>query len=104
MDFSQPAMKIYNRWRGFQPWPGAWTILNGKKLTAHRLMPLEAGSLAGGPDEPGTVRVEQGRLFVRCDAGTWLELVELQLEGKKRMLAADFLRGYSLQTGDRLGE
>jgi methionyl-tRNA formyltransferase len=104
MDFEQPSMTIYNRWRGFQPWPGAWTVLGGKKLTAHRLMPLDAGSLAGGPDEPGAVRVEQGRLFVRCGAGTWLKLVEVQLEGKKRMLAADFLRGYALQTGDRLGQ
>jgi methionyl-tRNA formyltransferase len=102
IDFEQPAMNIYNRWRGFQPWPGAWTTLNGKKLVLHRLMPSEAGSLAGGPDEPGAVRVEQGRLFVRCGAGTWLDLVEVHLEGKKRMMAADFLRGHSLETGDRL--
>ncbi len=102
MDFAQPAMTIYNRWRGFQPWPGAWTTLGGKKLSAHRLMPLEAGSLALGPGEQGTVLVEQERLFVRCGAGTWLELVEVQLEGKKRMPAADFLRGYALKSDDRL--
>jgi methionyl-tRNA formyltransferase len=103
MDFGHPAMTIYNRWRGFQPWPGAWIMLGGKKLTAQRLMPLEAGSLVGGPDEPGAARVEQGRLFVRCGAGTWLELVEVQIEGKKRMAAADFLRGYALRSGDKLG-
>lgn len=103
MDFSKPAMTLYNRWRGFQPWPGAWTLLNGKKLVAHRLMPLDAGSLAGGPEEPGAVGVEQGRMFVRCGEGTWLELVEVQMEGKKRMPAADFLRGHRLVTGDRLG-
>ncbi|HUY82723.1 MAG TPA: methionyl-tRNA formyltransferase [Acidobacteriaceae bacterium] len=103
MDFSQPAMTIYNRWRGFQPWPGAWTLLNGKKFVAQRLMPLDAGSLAGGPDEPGTLGVEQGRMFVRCGADTWLELVEVQMEGKKRMPAGDFLRGHRLATGDRLG-
>ncbi len=104
MDFRQPAMTIYNRWRGFQPWPGAWTLLNGRKLMAHRLMPLDAGSLAGGPDEPGELRIEQGRMFVRCGEGTWLELVEVQLEGKKRMCATDFLCGQTLKTGDRLGE
>lgn len=103
MDFTTPAMTIYNRWRGFQPWPGAWTILNGKKLTAHRLMPLEAGSLVGEPDEPGLARVDEGRLFLRCAQGTWLELIEVQLEGRKRMAASDFLRGHSMQTGDRLG-
>jgi methionyl-tRNA formyltransferase len=103
MDFSQPSMTIYNRWRGFQPWPGAWTMLGGKKLTAHRLMPLDARSLAGGPDEAGAVRVYDGRLFVRCGDATWLELVEVQLEGKKRMAAADFLRGHALRDGDRIG-
>jgi len=103
MDFTQPAMTLYNRWRGFQPWPGAWTMLSKKKFVAQRLMPLDAGSLSGGPDEPGTLRVEQGRMFVRCGEGTWLELVEVQLEGKKRMSAAEFLRGQRLQTGDRLG-
>ncbi|HEX5235324.1 MAG TPA: methionyl-tRNA formyltransferase [Silvibacterium sp.] len=104
MHFQQPAMTIYNRWRGFQPWPGAWTMLKGKILAAHRLMPLDAGSISGGPDEPGAVRVEEGRLFVQCGESTWLELVEVQLEGKKRMQAADFLRGHSLRSGDRLGE
>jgi methionyl-tRNA formyltransferase len=104
MNFSQPAMAIYNRWRGFQPWPGAWTTLGGKKLVAYRLMPLDAGSLLGGPDEPGALRVDGERLFVRCGEGTWLELVEVQLEGRKRMAAADFLRGHPLESGGRLGE
>lgn len=104
INFSQPAMAIYNRWRGFQPWPGAWTTLGGKKLVAYRLMPLDAGMLAGGPDQPGALRVDGERLFVRCGGGTWLELVEVQLEGRKRMAAADFLRGHPLESGGRLGE
>lgn len=99
MDFNDPAMKIYNRWRGFQPWPGAWTTLHGKKLTAHRMMPLEAS----GHDEPGTVRIEGGQLFVYCGGGTRLDLLEVQLEGKKRMSAGDFLRGRQIQSGDKLG-
>ena len=103
MDFTRPAMTIYNRWRGFQPWPGAWTLLGGKKLTAHRLMPLEPSALSGGPVDPASIRIEEGRFFVRCGDRTWLELVEVQLEGKKRMPAADFLRGHPLKTSDRLG-
>ena len=103
MDFSRPAMTVYNRWRGFQRWPGAWTLLGGKKLTAHRLMPLEPSALSGGPADPGAIRIEEGLLYVRCSERTWLELVEIQLEGKKRMPAADFLRGHPLKTGDRLG-
>jgi methionyl-tRNA formyltransferase len=103
MDFTQPAMTIYNRWRGFQPWPGAWTLLGGKKLSVHRLMPLEPSAFSGGPSDPAAIRIENSRLFVRCGEKTWLELVEIQLEGKKRMAAADFLRGHPLKTGDRLG-
>ncbi|MFY9935613.1 MAG: methionyl-tRNA formyltransferase [Silvibacterium sp.] len=104
MDFSQPAMTVYNRWRGFQPWPGAWTMLGGKKLTAHQLMPHEPSALVGGPADAGAIRVERDRLFVRCGGGTWLELVEVQMEGKKRMSAGDFLHGHLLKSGDRLGE
>lgn len=103
MDFAQPAMTIYNRWRGFQPWPGAWTMLNGKKLIAHRLMPLDAGALAGSGAAPGDTHVEQGRFFVACGEGSWLEIVDLQPEGKRSMTTAEFLRGHALKPGDRLG-
>jgi methionyl-tRNA formyltransferase len=103
MDFTRTAMTIYNCWRGFQPWPGAWTLLHGKKLTAYRLMPLEPSAFSGGPTDLSAILIEHDRLFVRCGERTWLELVELQLEGKKRMSAADFLRGHPLKTGDRLG-
>ena len=101
MDFTQPAMTIYNRWRGFQPWPGAWTTLSGKKLAVHRLLPTE---LRGARRmEPGQLLAEQGTLFVACGDGTWLELVEVQMEGKRRMTAGDFLRGNAVESGTRLG-
>jgi methionyl-tRNA formyltransferase len=103
MDFTQSAMTIYNRWRGFQPWPGAWAMLDGKKLIAHRLMPHEAGALAESDAASGEVQVEQGRFFVACGEQSWREIVELQLEGKKRMTASDFLRGHALKSDARLG-
>jgi methionyl-tRNA formyltransferase len=100
MDFGRDhASVIYNRWRGFYPWPGAWTMLGGKKLTVHR-MKLAEGT-AGA--EPGMVRVEHGRLMMACGGGSAIEILELQLEGKKRMTAADFLRGHALKSGMRLG-
>jgi methionyl-tRNA formyltransferase len=102
MDFKQAAMTLYNRWRGFQPWPGAWTLLGGKKLTVHRLLPTE---LRGTPRmEPGQLLAEHGTLFVACGEGTWLELVEVQVEGKRRMTAADFLRGNAVESGTRVGD
>jgi methionyl-tRNA formyltransferase len=103
IDFSQPAMTIYNRWRGFQPWPGAWTMIDGRKLIVHRLMPLDAGALAGVEIAPGQVHIDQGRLFAACGERTWLEIVALQPEGKRRMAAAEFLRGHALNSGYGLG-
>jgi methionyl-tRNA formyltransferase len=98
VDFARSAGEIYNRWRGFQPWPGAYTFFRGKKLTLHRLMP--AGSL----DAPtGELRLERDRLFVAAGSATRLELLELQLEGKKRMPVADFLRGTTPRPHERLG-
>lgn len=101
MDFAQPAMTLYNRWRGFQPWPGAWTTLDGKKFSVHRLLPTELRGTRRR--EPGQLLSEQGTLFVACGDGTWLELVDVQMEGKRRMRAGEFLRGHAVESGTRLG-
>jgi methionyl-tRNA formyltransferase len=100
MDFAgHTATELWNRWRGFQPWPGAFTYLDGKKLIIHKLQPVSAQELV----QPGEVRVEDQRLFVACAQGTALELLEVQPEGKNRMTAAEFLRGNPIASGTRLG-
>ena len=100
IDFAaRTAKQIADRWRGFQPWPGAFTALNGKKLIVHKLALAERI----GDGEPGVVVVNAGGMLVACAQGTWLELEEVQLEGKKRMSAAEFLRGFQVRTGARLG-
>ncbi len=98
VDFDTPASAIYNRWRGFQPWPGAYTFFRGKKLTLHRMRPSGTTPLAAAE-----LMVEHGRLFVGAGEGTQLEILEIQLEGKKRMPVADFLRGTSPHRHERLG-
>ncbi len=109
MDFAaRTASELLNRWRGFQPWPGAFTALDGKKLIVHRLAVAETSTFTAPPSaESGALHIENHRLFVACAAGTWIELIEIQLEGKKRMSAAEFLRGHSfaagLDAGVRLG-
>ena len=104
MDFAaRTAHELLNRWRGFQPWPGAFTTLDGKKLIAHRMQVAAADISPAGIVEPETIRIVDKRLLVACAAETWLELLEVQLEGKKRMTAADFLRGNPLPDGARLG-
>jgi methionyl-tRNA formyltransferase len=103
MDFAgRTAVELKNRWRGFQPWPGAFTELDGKKLIAHRMMLANCAGLPAS-SLPGQIWVEDHRLFVACAEGSWLELLEVQLEGKKRMGAGDFLRGNPLAATARLG-
>ena len=100
MDFAKyTGRELWNRWRGFQPWPGAHTILDGKKLIVHRMQVAQKET----PAEPGTVEVVQGSILVACAQGTWIQIDELQLEGKKRMTAAEYLRGAVLEPGVRLG-
>ena len=101
MDFAgRTAQELYNRWRGFQPWPGAFTGFSGKKLIAHR-MAVAAEPAAAGERvvEPGGICVEDRRLLVACAGNTWIELIEVQLEGKKRLAAADFLHGHGIKAG-----
>jgi methionyl-tRNA formyltransferase len=110
MDFTaRTATELKNRWRGFQPWPGAFTALEGKKLIVHRMEAVDApASQESTPAEPapilpGQIRIEDHRLLVACAGSTWLELIEVQLEGKKRLAAAEFLRGIALPANARLG-
>jgi methionyl-tRNA formyltransferase len=105
MDFAgRTATELWNRWRGFQPWPGAFTMLDGKKLIVHCMRVVEAASLnALSTTQTGGVCIEGHRLLVACAGNTWLEFTELQLEGKKRLTAAEFLRGTQLAAHVRLG-
>ena len=97
IDFSRSATEITNRMRGFQPWPGAYTIFRDKKLQILRV------ALSTGELPPGHLTVRGDHLFVGCSHGTSLELLELQLEGKKRTNAADFVNGYQPRTAEKLG-
>ena len=110
MDFAgRSAEELYNRWRGFQPWPGAFTALDGKKLIVHRMAFARRNGMAAmsdaraGSADPGAIHIDEHRFLVACAENTWLEFLELQLEGKKRMTAAELLRGMQIPDGARLG-
>jgi len=98
IDFTRTAKQVYDRWRGFQPWPGAHTLLRGKKLIVHRMKIPPHWTI---PE--GELLLDADRLFAGCGERTAIELIEVQMEGKKRMPAAEFLRGHQLRTGERLG-
>jgi len=89
IDFARPASTLYNRWRGFQPWPGAHTLLRGKKLIAHRMRIGTATHV-----EPGVLRIHNDEMHAGCGGDTTIVFDEVQMEGKRRMPAAEFLRGF----------
>jgi len=98
MDFSRPAAEIVNRIRGFQPWPGAYTSFRGRNLHVWKAKAVQQSL------PPTELHVEGDRLLAGCGRNTSLEFVELQLEGKKRMPARDFVNGYRVQPGEKLGQ
>ena len=103
MDFAaRTATDLWNRWRGFQPWPGAFTTLDEKKLIVHKLKPVPPPESGSAQSSPGQLSIEGHHIFVACANGTALELLELQPEGKNRMTAAEFLRGNPIAAGTRL--
>lgn len=97
VDFSRTADEILNRMRGFQPWPGAYTKFRGKNLQILQARP------ANESIPKGELVTAEDRLLIGCGADTSLELLELQLEGKKRTTARDFIHGYRLNRGEKLG-
>jgi methionyl-tRNA formyltransferase len=98
IDFMRTAQQIYDRWRGFQPWPGAHTTLRGKKLIVHRMAIARFDGV-----EAGILRVVNEQMVVGCGDGCAVIFDEVQMEGKRRMSAAEFLRGFQLRSGERLG-
>jgi methionyl-tRNA formyltransferase len=110
MDFAaRTAHELFNRWRGFQPWPGAFTTIEGKKLAIHRMQVVPAPNLAASGAvlsrsfKPGEIFIGADRFFAACAGNTWLEFLELQLEGKKRLSARELLRGMPISEGTQLG-
>ncbi|HKD81343.1 MAG TPA: methionyl-tRNA formyltransferase [Candidatus Angelobacter sp.] len=101
VDFRRTSDEIVNRFRGFQPWPGAYTQFRGKGLKLTRIRP--SGTV--GKIEPGRIHMFEGHLHVLCgqETGTILELLEVKPEGKKAMSAREFMNGYRPVEGEHLG-
>ena len=98
IDWALPVPVIYNRIRGFQPWPGAFTLFRGKQCAIWG-RPGASGFAAA----PGEIRVDGGEMFVACSEGTALRLEFVQLEGRKRITAREFANGVRLVEGEKFG-
>jgi methionyl-tRNA formyltransferase len=98
IDWSMHARRIYDRLRGFTPWPGVYSTFRGQQLRVLRARAVEGESLA-----PGVLKVDQRALVAGCGERSALELVEVQLAGKNRMPGEAFANGYRPAPGERLG-
>ena len=99
IDWTRRAPEIYNRMRGFTPWPGAYTEFRGQ--TCHLLGHPVPGETSG--EAPGTLLPLKGALHVVCGAATILALNHVKVEGRKQISAMEFVRGARLRTGERFG-
>jgi methionyl-tRNA formyltransferase len=101
IDWNLSANDIFNRVRGFQPFPGSFTFWNGKKLTIWK---SSVSELENVETRSGDVIDAKGdSLVISCGNRTVLRIDELQLEGKNRMKTRDFLNGIKILHGERLG-
>lgn len=112
IDWRQPAAAIHNRVRGLQPWPGAYTTFRGQTLHIWRTRPGAEFSGAGlslptaGQAQacPTFGRLISVTPLTAACGNSALELLEVQLEGRRRMSAADFANGHRLSANDILGD
>lgn len=106
--WSRSAQEIYNRIRGFAPWPGAYTAFRG--LTCHVWGEPVSNNLAEqGPAEdnsavPGTLMVHRNEILACCGGATHLRVRAVKLEGRRQVSAVDFANGVHLHTGEHFGE
>jgi len=97
--WSDPAALLERRVRGFYPWPSAYTILRARILKIHRARVI-AMEPEAGPGE--VVKADRDGLWVATGQGV-LSLEEIQMENRKRLAAAEFLKGARIEKGERLG-
>ncbi|MCB0767066.1 MAG: methionyl-tRNA formyltransferase [Flavobacteriales bacterium] len=103
LHFDLPSARVHDLVRGLSPYPGAWCKWTDAGGQVHHLKLLRSARTERPVNGvPGSVSVDGGRLFVDCSDRA-LEILELQAEGRKRMLAADFLRGIRSVEGSGLG-
>ena len=93
INWNNPAHAIHNLIRGLSPYPGAWMVLNGKTFKLYRtnVLPPTAPATA-----PGTIRTDQKTHLHISTVDGWIEVLEWQPEGKRRMAMAEFFRGNTL--------
>lgn len=96
------AREIYNRCRGFDPWPGTYSEFRGARVRVW-VRPLLRERAPAEPAAAGSIRQAGAGLIAACGESTWLEITGVQPEGRRRMKAPEFAAGARLAPGERLG-
>jgi methionyl-tRNA formyltransferase len=100
VSWTEPARVVHDHVRGMSPWPGAYTTLGGKTIKLHRTRIAEVSRVG---EAPGTVLIaDKTRVLVSCKEGA-LDLLVVQLEGKKPVSGTEWFGGRGVKEGDRLG-
>ena len=99
IEWARTAGEIFNRMRGFAPWPGAYTEFRGQ--TCHLRGRPVAGAAVG---EPATILVEKDLVRVVCGAGSLLEITHVKQEGRREIAAGEFVRGARVVSGERFAK
>jgi methionyl-tRNA formyltransferase len=108
IDWSRPAREIFNRMRGFAPWPGAYTAFRGQTChiwgepASYDLS--EQNAQQGKTAVPGSLLVQRDAAMVCCGDATYLRLLSVKLQGRKQVSAAEFANGAHLHSGEHFGE
>lgn len=101
IDWSLPASQLWNRIRGLQPWPGAYTSWPFSNKIRH-IKILEASVLLSDPSPPGTIlQANPSELLVACGENA-LQIKKIQPEGRRAMTAGEFLAGHNVPMGEKL--
>ncbi|HON56682.1 MAG TPA: methionyl-tRNA formyltransferase [bacterium] len=96
LEFSESAESLHNKIRGLSPQPGAWAVLEpqNKKLKILRATLNISEKIINDNNECGIIKEKENRVFIKCGCGNYLELLELQIEGKNIIDAKSFINGY----------
>jgi len=102
IDWQMTARAITNRVRAFQPWPGSYTIFRGSRLIIWQANEVPE-TMAPSDLRPGTIlSIDENAMTIACASSTAMRIREVQLEGKRRMSAPEFVNGARLKAGDRI--
>jgi methionyl-tRNA formyltransferase len=106
INWSLSAQKIYNRIRGFQPWPGAFTTFRAKQCAIWgKPAPTQSAVVPAqdGRETPGTINANGGEVYIACGEETALHLEFVQIEGRNKISSREFANGARLAPNERFG-